>query len=41
MSNIVLTFAMLFGATICLICAIYVYIINKRQIKRQTETVSE
>jgi len=43
-ANIVLTYAMLFGAVIALICAVYVYKINKAKIaKRASEqkTVSE
>ena len=34
-NNIVLTFALLFGAFVALICAIYVYLISRR--RRQEE----
>lgn len=36
-SNIVLTFALLFGATIALICAVYIYLIHCRNIKEKNE----
>ncbi len=33
--NIVLTFALLYGAVIALICAVYVYIIHRRNLKNK------
>ena len=34
-SNIVLTFALLFGAVIALICAVYVYLIMMNKLKNK------
>ena len=36
-TNIIVTFALLFGATIALVCAVYVYLISKRKLQKQKE----
>lgn len=40
-SNIVLTFALLFGSVVSLICAVYSYKINKAIIQARVEQQSE
>lgn len=41
MSSIVLTFALLFGAVIALICAVYTYIMHKDKQKQLNKKVEE
>lgn len=36
--NVVLTFTLLFGAVIALICAVYVYLINRRRIEQLNQS---
>ncbi len=36
-TTIILSFALLFGAVISLICAVYVFLINKRNLKEIRE----